>query len=74
MTDSNLTVSKRRVMRSLLPRIRQLHDEETYRYAERLFDKMDELDEEIKKKEEEHDACNKVLTRLVFMTSKSELW
>ncbi len=65
-------IQPQRVMDSVLPRIRQIQSEETYKYAEKLFERMDILENEIKKKEDELYTCNKVLTRLVFNTVNIE--
>jgi hypothetical protein len=50
----------------VLAKIRQKQGESTYRYAETLFDRIDDLEREIKKKRDDINACNKILLRLLY--------
>jgi hypothetical protein len=59
-------IQPRRLRRSVLSKIRQKQGESTYRYAETLFDRIDNLEREIKKKQDEIRACNKILLRLLY--------
>lgn len=59
-------IRSRRLRRSVLAKIRQKQGESTYRYAETLFDRIDDLEREIKKKRDDINACNKILLRLLY--------
>lgn len=58
-------IQSRRLRRSVLSKILQKQGESTYRYAETLFDRIDDLEREIKKKQDDIKACNKILLRLL---------
>jgi hypothetical protein len=58
--------SRRLLRRSVLSKIRQKQGESTCRYAETLFDRIDDLEREIKKKQDDIKACNKILLRLLY--------
>lgn len=59
-------IQSRRLRRSVLSKIRQKQGESTYRYAETLFDSIDDLEREIKKKQDDIKACKKILLRLLY--------
>ena len=59
-------IQLRRLRRSLLLKIRQKQGESTYRYAETLFNRIDDLEREIKQKQDDIKACNKILFRLLI--------
>jgi hypothetical protein len=59
-------IQPRRLRRSLLLKIRQKQGESTYRYAETLFNRIDDLEREIKQKQDDIKACNKILFRLLI--------
>ena len=58
-------ISQRRILRSLLKKIRAFQDDKTYEHAKRIFDRMDELDAEYEKLYTESLACNTALQRLL---------
>jgi hypothetical protein len=59
-------IQARRLRRSVLSKIRQNQGESTYRYAETLFDRIDQLEQEIREKQDSIKVCNKILLRLLF--------
>jgi hypothetical protein len=59
-------IQPRRLRRSLLLKIRQKQGGSTYRYAETLFNRIDDLKREIKQKQDDIKACNKILFRLLI--------
>jgi hypothetical protein len=59
-------IQPRRLRRTILAKIRQKQGESTYRYAETLFDRIDDLEREIKKEQDDIKACNKILLRLLY--------
>ena len=65
-TLSMTEIYSRRLRRGVLSKIRQKQAESTYRYAVTLFDRIDDLEREIKKKRDDIKACNKVLLSLLY--------
>ena len=59
-------IQSRRLRRGLLSKIRQKQGDPTYRYAETLFDRIDNLEREIRAKQDDIKACNKILFRLLI--------
>ena len=61
MTD----IQPRRLRRGVLSKIRQKQGESTG-HAEILFDRIDGLEREIRQKQDDIKACNKILFHLLF--------
>jgi hypothetical protein len=59
-------IQPRRLRRGLLSKIRQKQGDSTYRYAETLFDRIDDLERGIREKQDDIKACNKILFRLLI--------
>ena len=61
-----MEIQPRRLRRGLLSKIRQKQGDPTYRYAETLFVRIDNLEREIREKQDDIKACNKILFRLLI--------
>ena len=59
-------IQPRRLRRGVLSKIRQKQGESTYRYAEILFDRIDDLEREIRQKQDDIKAYYKILFHLLI--------